>query len=135
LPVEPVEPVPFDWDALFNVAMSPRRSSAFAEATADKGDRRSFSAFGDGLEETLASNAFFGDGFGIGFGVVFGFGVGVGPKAFGVDVGFGVGDGNSISLFAATTGLCSCTSSSFDSFASSGGVARFADGDGSLSGS
>jgi hypothetical protein len=47
-----------------------------------------------------------------------------------VDVGFGVGDGNSISLFAVTAGLSCSASSSFDGFAASRAVARFAGGDG-----
>ena len=73
-----------------------------------------------------------GVGFGLGFGVGFGFGVAVAVD-FGVEaavcVGFGVGDGNSISLLAVvTTGLSESASSSFDGFASAGGVARFADG-------
>jgi len=91
--------------------------------------------FGDGLGEAFATRVFLGVGCNIGFGVSFGFGVGV-AVGLGVDAavgaGFGVGDANSISLFAVTTDLCSCASSSFDRFGSSGGLACLAGDDGSF---
>jgi hypothetical protein len=85
--------------------------------------------FGDGLGDAFAKGIFFGVGFGIGFGVVFALGVGV-AVSFGAGVDFGVGDGNSISLLAVTAGLSCSASSCFDGFASSRGLACFADGEG-----
>jgi hypothetical protein len=111
--VELVLPVPWDGTVPFTVASSPRRS----------GDRRSLSAFGDGLGETFANRIFFEVGFGVALGVTFGFGVGIEDGfGFGVDDGvrFGVGEGNSISLFAVITAGFSSSGSSVGGFGSIG---------------